>query len=80
MIGAARQTLADPDWFLKMREGRGDEIRRCQYTNYCEALDAKHKQVTCRLWDRKRLDEEGVSLSHDGRRRLEAPSWFETPS
>ena len=80
LIGAARQTLADPDWFLKMREGRGDEIRRCQYTNYCEALDAKHKQVTCRLWDRKRLDEEGVSLSHDGRRRLEAPSWLETPS
>ena len=25
IIGAARQTLADPDWFLKVRLGRGDE-------------------------------------------------------
>ncbi len=75
IIGAARQSLADPDWFLKMRLGRGDEIRRCKFTNYCEALDTKHKQVTCQLWDRADLDEPDVMLSHDGRRRLVAPSW-----
>ena len=55
-IGAARQTLADPDWFLKLELGRGERIRRCSYTNYCEGLDQRHKQVTCRLWDRL-LDE-----------------------
>ncbi|HKP72192.1 MAG TPA: hypothetical protein VJT82_04595, partial [Pyrinomonadaceae bacterium] len=29
IVGAARQSLADPDWFLKARLGRGDEVRRC---------------------------------------------------
>lgn len=73
VIGAARQTLADPDWFLKTRLGRGNEIHQCEYTNYCEGLDQKHKQVTCKLWDRKNLDEPGVLLSRDGKRRLVAP-------
>jgi 2,4-dienoyl-CoA reductase-like NADH-dependent reductase (Old Yellow Enzyme family) len=75
IIGAARQTLADPDWFLKARLGRGAEVRRCTYTNYCEGLDQSHKQVTCKLWDRVQLDEPDISLSHDGRRRLLPPGW-----
>ncbi len=73
IAGLARQALADPDWFLKVKLGRGSDIRRCTYTNYCEALDQAHKQVTCKLWDRKELDEPGVSLAADGRRRLLAP-------
>lgn len=75
IIGAARQSLADPDWFLKLRLGRGDEVNVCEYTNSCEGLDQKHKQVTCKLWDRCGLDEPGVKLSKDGRRRLTAPAW-----
>jgi 2,4-dienoyl-CoA reductase-like NADH-dependent reductase (Old Yellow Enzyme family) len=75
IIGAARQTLADPDWFLKVTLGRGEEVRRCVFTNYCEGLDQMHKQVTCKLWDREQLDEPGVALSDDGRRRLLAPPW-----
>jgi hypothetical protein len=55
--------------------GRGAEVRRCTYTNYCEGLDQSHKQVTCKLWDRAELDEENLSLSHDGRRRLVPPRW-----
>ena len=74
-VAAARQSLADPDWFLKMRLGRGDEIRRCVYTNYCEGLDQKHKQVTCQLWDRKALDSPGIRLTPDAKRRLTAPPW-----
>ena len=74
IVGAARQSLADPDWFAKMREGQGAQIRRCKYTNYCEALDNHHKQVTCQLWDRLELDGPDVLLSHDGRRRLIAPA------
>ncbi|HET9624512.1 MAG TPA: NADH:flavin oxidoreductase [Kofleriaceae bacterium] len=73
IIASARQSLADPDWFLKIREGRGDEIRRCEFTNYCEALDQQHKQVTCKLWDREQLDEPGVAMASDGKRRLIAP-------
>ncbi|MEJ7577729.1 MAG: NADH:flavin oxidoreductase [Pyrinomonadaceae bacterium] len=75
IIGAARQALADPDWLEKIRSGRGEEILRCTYTNYCEGLDQSHKQVTCKLWDRVRLDEPGVTLSADNRRRLVSPSW-----
>jgi 2,4-dienoyl-CoA reductase-like NADH-dependent reductase (Old Yellow Enzyme family) len=75
IVGAARQSLADPDWFLKMRLGRGDEIRRCEFTNYCEALDQQHKPVTCKLWDRLALDEPDVKLDPTGRRRLVAPRW-----
>jgi len=73
LIASARQSLADPDWFLKLREGRGDEIRRCEFTNYCEALDQQHKQVTCKLWDRDALDAPDVTLASDGKRRLIAP-------
>lgn len=75
IIAAARQSLADPDWFLKIRIGRGDEIRRCVFTNYCEGLDQMHKQVTCKLWDRVKLDEAGITMSEDGRRRLVPPRW-----
>lgn len=81
-IGAARQTLADPDWFRKLRLGRGGEIRRCVYTNYCEGLDQRHRPVTCKLWDREGLgdDEPGVATTPartagGGKRRLVAPPW-----
>lgn len=75
IVAAARQSLADPDWFLKTRLGRGAEIRQCTYSNYCEGLDQKHKQVTCKLWDRTELDAPGVARSDDGKRRLVAPDW-----
>ncbi len=79
IIGAARQSLADPDWYLKLKLGKGDQIRVCEYTNYCEGLDTKHKQVTCQLWDRLYFNEPGVKLSIDGRRRLLAPEWADLP-
>ncbi len=75
IIASARQALADPDWFLKTRLGCGSEVRRCVFTNYCEGLDQMHKQVTCKLWDRKELDGPGVSMADEGRRRLVAPRW-----
>src|SRR5690606_16708241 len=52
IVAAARQSLADPDWWLKIELGHGSAVRRCIYTNYCEGLDQKHKEVTCQLWDR----------------------------
>jgi 2,4-dienoyl-CoA reductase-like NADH-dependent reductase (Old Yellow Enzyme family) len=75
VIAMARASLADPDWVLKVRAGRGDEVRRCNFTNYCEGLDQMHKQVTCKLWDRVNLDETGITKSDDGKRRLVAPLW-----
>ena len=75
IIAMARQSLADPDWFRKVRKGRGKEVRVCKYTNYCEGLDQKHKVVTCQLWDRSDLDIDNVPKTLDGKRRLTAPKW-----
>jgi dimethylglycine catabolism A len=75
-VAAARQSLADPDWFKKVRLGYGDLVRRCEFTNYCEGLDQRHKQVTCKLWDRKfEPGDPSVRLAVDGKRRLSPPSW-----
>jgi 2,4-dienoyl-CoA reductase-like NADH-dependent reductase (Old Yellow Enzyme family) len=74
IVGAARQSLADPDWFLKLSLGRGGDVRHCEYTNYCEGLDQKHKPVTCKLWDHVGVGEAGVKLV-DGKRRATAPGW-----
>jgi 2,4-dienoyl-CoA reductase-like NADH-dependent reductase (Old Yellow Enzyme family) len=75
IVGLARQALADPDWFVKVRSGHGDAVRLCKYTNYCEALDQRHREVTCELWDRENLGEPGIARSADGRRRLLPPQW-----
>jgi len=75
IIGFARQALADPDWFRKVIGGHGSQVRLCLYTNYCEALDQRHRQVTCELWDREALEEPGVKMSSDGKRRLTPPAW-----
>jgi 2,4-dienoyl-CoA reductase-like NADH-dependent reductase (Old Yellow Enzyme family) len=75
VVGLARQSLADPDWFEKVRLGHGAAVRVCEYTNYCEALDQKHQQVTCQLWDREALDERGIRRTRDGKRRLVPPRW-----
>ena len=75
VVGFARQALADPDWFEKVRRGYGEEVMLCRYSNYCEGLDQKHKQVTCELWGRAGLDEPDVVLASDRKRRLVAPSW-----
>jgi len=77
-VAAARQSLADPDWFRKIRLGLGHLVRRCEFTNYCEGLDQRHKQVTCKLWDRSLEPGEDVMLASDRKRRLSAPAWRPT--
>ena len=80
-VASARQSLADPDWWRKMELGRGAEVRRCVFTNYCEALDQRHAEVTCQLWDRDLDARDSTSpdgrpaLSGDGKRRLVPPAW-----
>lgn len=77
LIASARQSLADPDWWFKMQLGKGESIRRCKFTNYCEGLDQKHKQVTCQLWDKDKETPDrcgsAPALSIDSKRRLVPP-------
>ncbi len=75
IVGSARQSLADPDWMLKLSRGAGASVRLCEFTNYCEGLDQKHKAVTCQLWDKIDLKAPGVRLTPDGKRRLVPPDW-----
>jgi len=76
IVGFARTSLADPDWFVKVRSGHGAAVATCIYANYCEALDERHEEVTCQLWDRVALDEPGVRRTKDGKRRLTPPTWI----
>jgi 2,4-dienoyl-CoA reductase-like NADH-dependent reductase (Old Yellow Enzyme family) len=76
VVASARQSLADPDWFEKVRQGRGAEVRRCLFTNYCEGLDQSHEVVTCHLWDRlKGLPDDATAPRTPDGRRLVAPPW-----
>ncbi len=72
IVASARQSLADPDWMKKLHEGRGAEIRRCFFTNYCEGLDQAHDVVTCQRWDRLKglPDDATVARTPDGRRMV----------
>jgi 2,4-dienoyl-CoA reductase-like NADH-dependent reductase (Old Yellow Enzyme family) len=72
IVASARQSLADPDWMKKLREGRGTDIRRCFFTNYCEGLDQSHDVVTCQRWDRLKgeADDATVMRTSDGRRMV----------
>ena len=55
LIGMARQLLTDPDWVLKVTQGREKEIIRCVYCNVCKNLDERFKKVTCFLWPKGHL-------------------------
>ncbi|MBI4442129.1 MAG: NADH:flavin oxidoreductase [Acidobacteria bacterium] len=51
IIGVARAHLCDPDWTRKIREGRFEEIRRCDFKNVCELVyDQRHLKVVCKQW------------------------------
>ena len=80
VVGFARASLADPDWFRKVRSGHGNAVDMCIYANYCEALDEKHEEVTCQLWDRVELDQPGIRKTKDGKRRLTPPAWLAPPA
>jgi dimethylglycine catabolism A len=69
-VGSARQALADPLWLQKLRDGHGSDIRQCTLSNYCEGLDQMHKAVTCKLWDRRPLQDHEPRDERDGRALL----------
>ncbi len=48
LIGMARQLLADPEWPLKVSEGRADEIRMCVHCNQeCVGRLMRNVPISC---------------------------------
>ena len=47
MIGMCRALLADPEWPLKARTGRVDDIRRCIACNQCWAWISTGEPIAC---------------------------------
>ena len=50
IIGMARALLADPDWPLKAKADRADEIVKCAACGYCSESDERYETVTCIEW------------------------------
>ena len=63
--------------FGRWELGRGDEVRRCKFTNYCEALDQSTSRSRASCGIASTRDATDVPLTRDGRRRLVAPRWQE---
>lgn len=48
MIGMARGLIADPEFLIKAREGRPDDIRKCfAYHEVCQGRNGKRRPITC---------------------------------
>jgi len=52
VIGMARALLADPDWPIKAREGRSDDIVKCAACGYCSEADERYEPIICIEWPR----------------------------
>jgi 2,4-dienoyl-CoA reductase-like NADH-dependent reductase (Old Yellow Enzyme family) len=50
IIGLCRALLADPDWPIKAKEGRENEIVRCAACNWCLEADSRYEKVNCVRW------------------------------
>jgi NADPH-dependent glutamate synthase beta subunit-like oxidoreductase/2,4-dienoyl-CoA reductase-like NADH-dependent reductase (Old Yellow Enzyme family) len=53
IIGMARVLLADPDWPIKAREGRADDIVKCAACGYCSEADERYEVVNCIEWPKE---------------------------
>jgi NADPH-dependent glutamate synthase beta subunit-like oxidoreductase/2,4-dienoyl-CoA reductase-like NADH-dependent reductase (Old Yellow Enzyme family) len=56
IIGMARALLADPDWPLKAKADRADEIVKCAACGYCSESDERYETVTCIEWPKGMLN------------------------
>jgi NADPH-dependent glutamate synthase beta subunit-like oxidoreductase/2,4-dienoyl-CoA reductase-like NADH-dependent reductase (Old Yellow Enzyme family) len=56
IIGMARALLADPDWPMKAKAGRPDDIVKCAACGYCSEADERYETVTCIEWPKGALN------------------------
>lgn len=55
IIGLCRALLCDPDWPLKAKEGRGNDIVMCTACNWCLEADSRMEKVNCSRWPEGKL-------------------------
>ena len=53
IIGLCRPLLCDPDWPIKAKEGRADDIVRCCACGWCNEADGRYETVKCILWQKE---------------------------
>lgn len=53
LIGICRPLLADPDWIIKQKESRKEDIIPCVYCNTCLERDQRWEPVECIVAERK---------------------------
>ena len=56
IVGMARTLFADPDWPIKAREGKDDEIVKCAACGFCSEADERYETVTCIEWPKGTLN------------------------
>jgi dimethylglycine catabolism A len=56
IIGMARTLFADPDWPVKAKAGRDDEIVKCAACGFCSESDERYETVTCIEWPKDTLN------------------------
>jgi NADPH2 dehydrogenase len=57
LIGLARVLWADPEWPEKVRQGREDEIVRCDCDDACNKQIATGRAALCSRWPKEKLEE-----------------------
>lgn len=53
IIGLCRPLLCDPDWPIKVKEGRVKDIVKCRTCGWCSEADGRYEAVKCILWQKK---------------------------
>jgi 2,4-dienoyl-CoA reductase-like NADH-dependent reductase (Old Yellow Enzyme family) len=56
IIGMARALFSDPDWPMKAKEGKADDIVICAACGYCSESDERYEKVTCINWPKGTLN------------------------
>lgn len=54
LVGLARVLWADPEWPLKVKEGREDQIIPCRCEDVCMKMVAANKAAICARWPREK--------------------------
>jgi 2,4-dienoyl-CoA reductase (NADPH2) len=65
LIGLARVLWADPEWPVKVREGREAEIIRCDCDGACQNLVATGRAALCSRWPKDKYQDWKRRLSQE---------------